>query len=69
MKSHGRTKNRRRTQRTRTSALARLTSVTEDPNGLNYATNYTYDALGNLLRKLCTSCSLLPYAKVEVNAK
>jgi RHS repeat-associated protein len=29
--------------------LGRITSVTEDPNGLNYQTTYTYDALGDLL--------------------
>jgi RHS repeat-associated protein len=28
--------------------LGRLTSVVEDPSGLNYTTNYTYDALDNL---------------------
>jgi RHS repeat-associated protein len=32
-----------------TDALGRLKSVTEDPNGLNYQTAYTYDVLGNLL--------------------
>src|SRR5581483_125535 len=35
----------------RTSAvdgIGRLTQVTEDPSGLNYQTNYSYDALGNL---------------------
>ncbi|HLJ87177.1 MAG TPA: RHS repeat-associated core domain-containing protein, partial [Candidatus Angelobacter sp.] len=31
-------------------ALGRLTSVFEDPAGLNYETDYQYDALGNLLR-------------------
>ncbi|HLJ85745.1 MAG TPA: RHS repeat-associated core domain-containing protein [Candidatus Angelobacter sp.] len=30
--------------------LGRLTSVFEDPTGLNYETDYQYDALGNLLR-------------------
>jgi RHS repeat-associated protein len=30
-------------------ALARLTSVTENPSGLNYSTSYTYDALNDLL--------------------
>lgn len=30
-------------------ALGRLMSVTEDPSGLGYVTNYTYDALDNLL--------------------
>ncbi len=31
-------------------ALGRLSSVWEDPSGLNYETDYQYDALGNLLR-------------------
>ncbi|MFL6207266.1 MAG: RHS repeat-associated core domain-containing protein [Pyrinomonadaceae bacterium] len=31
-----------------TDALGRLTSVYEDPAGLNYQTSYLYDALGNL---------------------
>lgn len=31
-----------------TDALGRVTSVTEDPGGLNYQTAYTYDVLGNL---------------------
>ena len=31
-------------------ALGRLTNVWEDPAGLNYETDYQYDALGNLLR-------------------
>jgi RHS repeat-associated protein len=31
-----------------TEALGRVTSVTEDPSGLNYQTTYTYDVLGNL---------------------
>lgn len=31
-----------------TDALGRVTSVTEDPNGLNYQTTYTYDALNDL---------------------
>jgi RHS repeat-associated protein len=31
-------------------ALGRLTNVWEDPSGLNYETDYQYDALGNLLR-------------------
>ena len=31
-------------------ALGRLSSVWEDPGGLNYETDYQYDALGNLLR-------------------
>src|SRR5271157_2730664 len=30
-------------------ALGRITSVTEDPNGLNYPTTYTYDTLNDLL--------------------
>ncbi|HLJ85999.1 MAG TPA: RHS repeat-associated core domain-containing protein [Candidatus Angelobacter sp.] len=30
--------------------LGRLTSVFEDPTGLNYETDYQYDVLGNLLR-------------------
>ena len=30
------------------NALGQLTSVFEDPNGLNYQTSYDYDALGNL---------------------
>jgi hypothetical protein len=29
-------------------ALGRLSQVTEDPGGLNYVTDYTYDVLGNL---------------------
>src|SRR5205085_7513621 len=29
-------------------ALGRITSVYEDPSGLNYQTSYSYDALGNL---------------------
>jgi uncharacterized protein RhaS with RHS repeats len=32
-----------------TDALGRLTQVFEDPAGLNYETDYGYDALGNLL--------------------
>jgi RHS repeat-associated protein len=31
-----------------TDALGRVTSVTEDPSGLNYQTTYTYDVLDNL---------------------
>jgi RHS repeat-associated protein len=31
-------------------ALGRLVRVFEDPNGLNYETDYQYDTLGNLLR-------------------
>ena len=30
-------------------ALARLTTVMEDPGGLNYETDYSYDPLDNLL--------------------
>jgi len=37
-------------RKTCTDALGRLTVVWEDPNGLNYETDYQYDALGNLLR-------------------
>lgn len=37
-----------RARRTITDALGRLTQVVEDPNGLSYPTNYTYDVLGNL---------------------
>lgn len=36
------------TKRNTTDALGRLVRVTEDPNGLAYQTNYTYDALDNL---------------------
>ena len=32
-----------------TDALGRLTNVWEDPAGLNYETDYSYDVLGNLL--------------------
>src|SRR5579883_2818054 len=32
-----------------TDALGRLTQVFEDPSGLNYETDYTYDALDNLI--------------------
>lgn len=35
-------------RRSATDALGRLTSVWEDPSGLNYLTTYTYDVLGNL---------------------
>jgi RHS repeat-associated protein len=31
-----------------TDALGRLTNVSEDPNGVNYQTTYTYDVLDNL---------------------
>ena len=31
-----------------TDGLGRLTSVIEDPNGVNYETDYTYDCLSNL---------------------
>src|SRR5262249_18415998 len=41
-----------RSRRSTSDALGRLTSVLEDPNGLNYATTYDYDALGNLLHVL-----------------
>jgi RHS repeat-associated protein len=37
-------------RRNATDALGRLTKVFEDPSGLNYLTDYSYDALGNLLR-------------------
>lgn len=40
-------KNKQR--RSVTDALGRLSQVVEDPSGLNYQTNYTYDILGNLL--------------------
>jgi len=30
-------------------SLGRLTQIFEDPAGLNFETDYTYDALGNLL--------------------
>ena len=33
-----------------TDALGRLIAVREDPTGLNYLTQYSYDALGNLVR-------------------
>src|SRR5262249_16214582 len=36
-------------RRSITDALGRLTQVVEDPNGVNYQTNYTYDVLGNLI--------------------
>lgn len=36
------------TKRNVTDAFGRLVRVTEDPNGLGYQTNYTYDALDNL---------------------
>jgi RHS repeat-associated protein len=35
---------------TATDALARLTSITEDPDGLNQATAYSYDPLDDLVR-------------------
>jgi YD repeat-containing protein len=38
-----------RVRKSCSDALGRLTSVFEDPNGLNYETDYTYDALSNLL--------------------
>jgi RHS repeat-associated protein len=37
-------------RRSETDALGRLIKVTEDPDGLNYDTYYSYDALGNLLQ-------------------
>lgn len=37
-----------KTRRSVTDALGRLTLVNEDPNGLAYQTNYSYDVLGNL---------------------
>lgn len=36
-------------RKTQTDGLGRLTSVWENPSGLDYLTTYTYDALGNLL--------------------
>ncbi|MFN0110746.1 MAG: RHS repeat domain-containing protein [Blastocatellia bacterium] len=39
-----------KTRRSETDALGRLKQVVEDPNGLNYATNYTYSTTGNLIR-------------------
>ena len=39
-------------RKSQTDALGRLTHVWEDPTGLNYQTNYTYDAFGNLLSVL-----------------
>lgn len=38
-----------KTRRSITNALGRLAQVAEDPSGLNYQTNYTYDVLGNLI--------------------
>ena len=35
-------------RKTVSDALGRISSVTEDPGGLNYATNYGYDALNDL---------------------
>lgn len=35
-------------RRSVSDALGRLTTVYEDPNGLNYQTSYAYDVLGNL---------------------
>ncbi len=37
-------------RRSVTDGLGRLVQVIEDPNGLNYQTNYLYDVLGNLRR-------------------
>jgi RHS repeat-associated protein len=39
-----------KSRRSVTDALGRMTEVIEDPNGLAYATDYAYDALGNLRR-------------------
>ena len=39
-----------KSRRSVTDALGRLTKVIEDPNGLAYQTDYTYDALSNLRR-------------------
>jgi RHS repeat-associated protein len=39
-----------RKRRSVSDALGRLTKVYEDPNGFNWLTSYTYDALGNLTR-------------------
>jgi RHS repeat-associated protein len=39
-------------RKAQTDGLGRLTSVWEDPNGLNYQTVYTYDGLNNLLSVL-----------------
>jgi RHS repeat-associated protein len=41
-----------KSRKSQTDALGRLTSVWEDPSGLNYQTNYTYDAFGDLLSVL-----------------
>jgi RHS repeat-associated protein len=38
-----------KSRRSCSDALGRLTQVFEDPNTLNYETDYTYDTLGNLL--------------------
>ena len=40
----------RNKRKTVSDALGRLTQVTEDPDGLAYATSYSYDALDNLTR-------------------
>ena len=37
-------------KKTCSDALGRLTTVFEDPSGLNYETDYQYDALSNLIR-------------------
>jgi len=39
-----------KTRRSVSDALSRITQVVEDPNGLAYQTDYTYDAVGNLRR-------------------
>ncbi len=39
-----------KTRRSETDALGRLKQVVEDPSGLNYATNYTYSTLGDLIK-------------------
>lgn len=38
-----------RSRKSVTDGLGRLTQIFEDPTGLNYETDYAYDALGNLL--------------------
>ncbi|MDQ6652330.1 MAG: polymorphic toxin type 33 domain-containing protein [Acidobacteriota bacterium] len=39
-----------KTRKSVTDALGRLAQVFEDPNGLNYETDYQYDALNNLIQ-------------------
>jgi RHS repeat-associated protein len=39
-----------KSRKSQTDALGRLTTVFEDPSGLNYETDYQYDVLGDLLR-------------------